>query len=70
MELTREQLTADLLEAEAKGAARGAQAMEAHLRPQLEAWREAAKWIAAGGLGLGAVGAALAFIYGFTIGAR
>jgi hypothetical protein len=44
--------------------------MEAELRPKLEAWKEAAKWIAAGGLGLGAVGAAAAFIYGFTLGAK
>ncbi len=58
------------MKAEDKGAARGAQAMEADLRPKLEGWREACKWIGAGGVSLGALGALAAFIYGFTLGAK
>jgi hypothetical protein len=50
--------------------------MEADLRPRLTAaqgelgaWREAAKWIAAGGISLGALGALFAFLEGFRLGA-
>jgi post-segregation antitoxin (ccd killing protein) len=67
--LPRDELADELKAAEKAGSALGAQAMEAELRPQVERWKEACKWIAAGALGVGSVGALAAFLYGFTLGA-
>jgi hypothetical protein len=56
--------------AEKAASALGAQAMEATLRPQIEAWKDACKWIVAILIGLGSASSAAAFIYGFTLGSK
>ena len=68
--LPAEELDKEINDSYQAGAALGAQAVEAELRPQLEAWREAAKWIAAGGISLAAASALFAFIQGFTLGSK
>jgi len=67
--LSSSELTEELKAAEKAGAALGAQQMEAELRPRIEAWKDACKWIAAGGIAAGCSAAVFAFIEGFKIGA-
>lgn len=66
--LSSSELTEELKAAEKAGAALGAQQMEAELRPKIEAWKDACKWIVAILTGLGSVASLLSFIAGVQAG--
>jgi hypothetical protein len=80
IELTLADLTAELTIAEDRGKAKGAQAMEAELRPRLDDqtqkakdgafWRIFGPWIAVAEALAAAAGMVWVFIQAFTLGAR
>lgn len=80
VELTQEQLDAELTIAEERGKAKGAQAMEAELRPQLDYqtvkakdgafWRVFGPWLAVVEALAAAAGMVWVFIQAFTLGAQ
>jgi hypothetical protein len=79
-ELTKAELAAELTIAEERGKAKGAQAMEAELRPRLDDqtqkakdgafWRIFGPWLAVAEALAAAAGMVWVFIQAFTLGAR
>jgi hypothetical protein len=80
VELTREELATELTIAEDRGKAKGAQAMEAELRPQLDDqtrkakdgafWRIFGPWLAVAEALAAAAGMVWVFIQAFTLGVQ